>query len=195
MTPVRSALGVFLVLLIAAGCGSSAARITAKELPTLVLQPRDLPAAFERFDEGAQVSLDRVPGPRYDTSRFGRAGGWKARYQRPGTTSTRGPLVVESRADVFAHSSGARDDLAAYRDQFVHSVGAHLLRAPALGDEAVAMTQLRPGTPGTRYYSIAWRTANATGSVTANGFDGRFTFAQALALARAAERHMARAAV
>jgi hypothetical protein len=191
---VRYALAVFLVVVVAAGCGSSAARITAKQLPTLVLQPRDLPSAFERFDEGAQVSLDRVPGPRYDTARFGRQGGWKARYRRAGTTVTPGPLVVESRADVFGSSSDARDDLAAYRDQFAHAVAAHLLRAPRLGDEAVAMTQLQPGTPGVRYYSIAWRNANATGSVTASGFDGRLTFAQALALARAAERHMARAA-
>jgi hypothetical protein len=191
---VRSALAVFLVVVVAAGCGSSAARITAKQLPTLVLQPHDLPSAFERFDEGAQVNLDRVPGPRYDTARFGRQGGWKARYRRAGTTATRGPLVVESRADVFGSSSDARDDLAAYRDQFAHAVAAHLLRAPQLGDDAVAMTQLQPGTPGVRSYSIAWRDANATGSVTANGFDGRLTFAQALALARAAERHLARAA-
>jgi hypothetical protein len=190
---VRSALAVFLVVVVAAGCGSSAARITAKQLPTLVLQPGDL-SAFERFDEGAQVNLDRVPGPRYDTARFGREGGWKARYRRDGTTATPGPLVVESRADVFGSSSDARDDLAAYRDQFAHAVAAHLLRAPHLGDGAVAMTQLQPGTPGVRYYSIAWRVANATGSVTANGFDGRITFAQAIALARAAERHMAQAA-
>ena len=194
MARVRAALAVCLVVFLSAGCGSGAAPITAKELPTLVLQPRDLSAAFERFDEGAQASLDRVPGPRFDTTRFGREGGWKARYQRAGTASTPGPLVVESRADVFAHSSGAGDDLAAYRDQFAHSVGAHLLHVPVLGDEAVAMTQLRAGTPRTRTYSIAWRVANATGSVTANGFDGRFTFAQAIALARAAERHMARAA-
>ena len=190
---MRSALAVFLVVVVVAGCGSSAARITAKQLPTLVLQPADL-SAFERFDEGAQVNLDRVPGPRYDTARFGRQGGWKARYRRAGTTATQGPLVVESRADVFGSSSNARDDLAAYRDQFAHAVAAHLLRAPHLGDDAVAMTQLQPGTPGVRYYSIAWRVANATGSVTANGFDGRITFAQVIALARAAERHMAKAA-
>ena len=98
---MRYALAVFLVVVVAAGCGSSAARITAKQLPPLGLQPRDLPSAFERFDEGAQVSLDRVPGPRYDTARFGRQGGWKARYRRAGTTATPGPLVVESRADVF----------------------------------------------------------------------------------------------
>jgi hypothetical protein len=191
---VRSALAVFLVIVVAAGCGSSAARITAKQLPNLVLQPDDLSSAFQRFDEGAQVNLDRVPGPRYNTARFGRQGGWKARYRRAGTTATPGPLVVESRVDVFGNSSDAQDDLAAYRDQFAHAVAAHLLRATHVGDDAVAMTQLQPGPPGVRYYSIAWRTANATGSLTASGFDGRLAFAQAIALARAAERHMARAA-
>jgi hypothetical protein len=192
MEQVRPALAVFLVLVAAAGCGSSAARLTAKQLPTLVLQPGDLPADFQRFDEGRQVSLDRVPGPRYETARFGREDGWKARYRRAGTSATSGPLVVESRADVFASPSGAQDDLAAYRYQFEHAVAATLIQAPSLGDGAVAMTQLQPGTPGIRYYSIAWRNSNATGSVTANGFAGRLTFAQAVALARAQERRMAR---
>ena len=192
MAHLRPALAVLLVLVVAAGCGSSA-RVTAKQLPTLVLQPRDLPAPFERFDEGQQVNLDRVPGPRYETTRFGREGGWKARYRRAGTTATPGPLVVESRADVFGSSADARDDLSAYRDQFEHAVGARLLPPPSLGDAAVVMTQRQPGTPPIRYYSIAWRDANATGSVTANGFDGRLTLAQAVALARAQERRMARA--
>jgi len=191
---VRSALGVLLVLVVVTGCGSSAARVAVKQLPTLVLQPGDLPPAFARFDEGEQVSLDRVPGPRYDPARFGRESGWKARYRRPGTATTPGPLVVESRADVFANSSGASDDLSAYRDQFVHAVAAHLIQAPRIGDGAIAMTQLQPGTPGVRFYSIAWRDANVTGSVTANGFQGRLTLAQTLALAQAQERHIAAAA-
>ena len=191
---MRSALGVLLVLVVAAGCGSNSARIAVKQLPMLVLQPADLPPAFARFDEGEQVSLDRVPGPRYNPARFGRENGWKARYRRPGTTATPGPLVVESRADVFASSSGARDDLSAYRDQFEHAVAAHLIQAPRIGDSVVAMTQLQPGNPGIRFYSIAWRDANVTASVTANGFQGRLTLAQALALAQAQERHMAAAA-
>ena len=191
---MRSALGVLLVLVVVTGCGSSAARVAVKQLPTLVLQPGDLPPAFARFDEGEQVSLDRVPGPRYDPARFGRESGWKARYRRPGTATTPGPLVVESRADVFASSSGASDDLSAYRDQFVHAVAAHLIQAPRIGDGAIAMTQLQPGTPGVRFYSIAWRDANVTGSVTANGFQGRLTLAQTLALAQAQERHIAAAA-
>ena len=191
---MRSALGVLLVLVVVTGCGSSTARVAVKQLTTLVLQPGDLPPAFARFDEGEQVSLDRVPGPRYDPARFGRESGWKARYRRPGTATTPGPLVVESRADVFASSSGASDDLSAYSDQFVHAVAAHLIQAPRIGDGAVAMTQLQPGTPGVRFYSIAWRDANVTGSVTANGFQGRLTLAQTLALAQAQERHMAAAA-
>jgi hypothetical protein len=194
MPQMRAALGFLLLLGVAAGCGSSGAKVTTKELATLVLQPRDVPAVFERFDEGRQVNLDRVAGPRFDVTRYGREDGWKARYRRAGTATTSGPLVIESRVDVFKSDSGARDDLAAYRYQFAHSVAAKLIVAPKLGDGAVAMTQEQAGTPGVRYYSIAWRNANATGSVTANGFEGRLTLAQTVALARAQEGRMARAA-
>jgi hypothetical protein len=191
---VRRAPFVVVVLALAAGCGSSGSRVSVQQLPKLVLQPSDVPAAFERFDEGAQVNLDRVPGPRYDTTRFGREGGWKARYRRAGSAQTEGPLVVESRADVFGKASGADDDLAAYRDQFAHAVGARIIAAPKLGDSAVAMTQLQAGSPGVRYYSIAWRDTNATGSIVASGFEGKLTLADAAALARKQEHRMAAAA-
>jgi hypothetical protein len=183
---VRLALAAALVLALAA-CGSSASTIAKAELPKLVLQPTDLPGAFSRFDEGAQVQVDAIAGPRRDTARFGREGGWKARYHRAGTGTTRGALVIESRVDVFGDAGGAGKDLAAYRAQLA-GLGGRPLAAPELGDAAVASTQLQAG--GIRFYTIAWRDRNATASVTVDGFDGQVTLADALALARRQDRRL-----
>jgi hypothetical protein len=183
---VRLALAVLLVLTVGA-CGGSASRIDKAQLPKLVLQPSDLPRAFSRFDEGAQVQADAVAGPRRDAARFGREGGWKARYHRAGTGTTRGALVVESRADVFGDAAGAGKDLDAYRAQLAQLHG-RSLAAPKLGDAAAASTQLQAG--GIRFYTIAWRDRNTTASVTVDGFDGKVTLADALALARLQERRL-----
>src|SRR4051794_39242643 len=108
---MRLALPLVTVVLLAACGGGGDDVVTPKQLPKLVLQPPDLPGAFTAFDVGRQVRLDQVAGPRADPSRFGREGGWKARYNRPGSPTTRGPLVVESRADVFKDAAGAAKDL------------------------------------------------------------------------------------
>jgi hypothetical protein len=183
---VRLALAASLVLMLAA-CGSSASTLDKAQLPKLVLQPSDLPGAFSRFDEGAQVQADAVTGPRHDPVRFGREGGWKARYHRAGTGATRGALVVESRADVFGDAGGAGKDLDAYRAQLAQLRGRRLA-APKLGEAAVASTQLQAG--GIRFYTIAWRDRNTTASVTVDGFDGKVTLDDALALARLQERRL-----
>jgi len=174
-----------------AGCGSSGPTIPKSALSRLVLAPRDV-RPLVAFDVGPQVRLDNLAGPRKDPSRFGREGGWKARYRRSGSTATKGPLVVESRADLFSSSSGAKKDLRAYEDDFRGTIAsAPTLRdfvdAPAnLGDEASAMTIRQPGAAGAsvRFYRIAWRDHNATASVLVEGFDGKVSFAEASALAR-----------
>ena len=62
-----------------------------------------------------------------------------------------------------------------------------------LGDEAVAITVVQPGGKPVRSFLIAWRERNATGSVTANGFEGRIHLGDILRLARIQEARMARA--
>ena len=119
------------------------------------------------------MQIDAVAGPRADERRFGRVGGWKARFHRSGTAATRGPLVVESRADVFGGSGGARDDLDAYRTQFEQTRAARVVPVGKVGDAAVASTQLQSGALRVRFYTIAWRDRNVTASVTVNGFDGK----------------------
>ena len=77
------------------------------DLPNVVLQPADLAGSFEQFDEGRQASADQPEGARADATRFGRIDGWKSRYRRRGGVEIRGPLVIESRADLFKSSGGA----------------------------------------------------------------------------------------
>jgi hypothetical protein len=179
-------------------CGSGAA-IPEQALGKLVLAPRDVPA-LRVFDAGRQVRLDNLAGPRRDPTRYGREGGWKARYRRADTHANEGPLVVESRADLFSSSSGAKRDLGAYGDEFTQMIASapqlrRRLAPPAgLGDAALAMTISQPGSPAVQFFRVAWRDHNATASVLVEGFQGKLAFADAVALARRQEAHLRAAA-
>jgi hypothetical protein len=176
-------------LALVAGCGHGGGpESVQKSLPSLVLQPSDLPPTFTRFDVGRIANLDVHPGPRADPHRFGRKGGWKARYKRSGSPTTRGPLVVESRADLFGGPGGAAKDLAAYEEEF--SQTGRSLTPPRLGAEARAMT-FRQG--AVQFLTVAWRERNATGSVLVEGFAGHVELADALALARRQEARISAA--
>ena len=179
-------------MVLVAGCGGGGT-VPPSKVSKLVLQSADLHGPFTAFDVGRQTQLDRVPGPRSDPERFGREGGWKARYNRPGSAATRGPLVVESRADVFKDAAGATKDLAAYRAQFARQSGARPIRVERLGAGTVAVVQQGAGQPATRLISVAWRDGNVTASVTVNGFAAGLQQADAMTLARAQERRIAAA--
>jgi len=168
--------------------GADSPAIDRSELRGIVLQQEDLPAAFTRFDEGQQGIADQPAGDRADPTRFDRIEGWKARFRREGATAaTKGPLVVESLADVFEGASGAKDELAAHRTGLAE--GWRALEDPALGDEALATT-LTQGEA--RFYLIVWRRDNATASINVNGFE--VTLEDALALARKQELRIEAAA-
>jgi len=187
-----------------AGCSplgddSAEPAIPETSLSAVVLQPEDLGDDFSRFDEGPLAIADAPAGERADPERFDRIGGWKARYRRPGSAVTAGPLVVESRADLFETSSGAERELGAHRDelepQALHPSGADLVEVEELGDEAVALTQGSGDAPGTVVsHTVAWRYRNVSASVTANGFRGKLRLAHVLGLARAQQRRLAGAA-
>jgi hypothetical protein len=177
-------------LALLAGCGGGEKTVPPSQLSKLVLQAADLHGPYTAFDVGRQTQLDLVPGPRSDPQRFGREGGWKARYHRPGSATTRGPLVVESRADVFKDAAGATKDLAAYRAQFARQPAARRLKVAPVGAETAAVLQQGAGT---RFISVAWRDGNVTASVTVNGFAAGLRQADAVALARAQERRIAAA--
>ena len=175
--------------------GGDEARVETRHLPRLVLQPADLSGAFVRYDEGRLAQADLPPGERADAGRFGREGGWKARYRRPGTRTTRGPLVVESRVDVFADAGGAEDDFGAYERELSGGDAREALhRAPDLGDDAIAVGHLQAALNPVQFYTVAWRDGNVVASVSANGFAGKLVFRDVLTLARKQQRRIAAAA-
>jgi hypothetical protein len=196
-------LSVAACLLVIAGCsfdgGNEEATFEVGQLESLVLQPRDLPRAFVRFDEGRQLSADQPPG-RADLGRFGRKEGWKARYRRPGSRQTRGPLVIESRADLFESSEGAKDELEAAEDELSSGEGAQIasltsVDAPRLGDDSFALSGAQQGFGGgVRFFLIAWREDNLTAAILANGFEGRFILSDAVRLARRQQARIAQRA-
>ena len=185
-----------LAVLAFAGCspGSEEASLDRGELGQLVLQPGDLPQVFVRFDEGRQINADSPGGRRADRARFGRVEGWKARYRRAGTLQTAGPLVVESRADLFDSTGGAKDDLEAARaDMRDSQLGWKPIDEPGLGDESFAGTAVQSGVSQVRHYQVVWRSDNASASLTVNGFEGKLALADALELARKQQRRISRA--
>jgi hypothetical protein len=178
---------VLVLSLVLAGCsltGDDASSVSQDDLGQLVVQPEDLPSAFVRFDEGRQSLAESGGNP----TRFGRVDGWKARYRRDGTTATRGPLVVASLVDLFESSGGASDHLEALRAERTSAeAGWKPVEGADLGDESVALT-VEQG--GVRSYVVAWRDGEVTVSVDVNGFDGKLTLADALALAEKQARRI-----
>jgi hypothetical protein len=180
-----------------AGCsGGDGTTIPRDRLARLVLQPSDLPRGYSEFDSGRQVRADAHPGPREDRERFGRVDGWKARYRWVGARSAHRPVVLESRADLFENGAGAKKDLGAYRDELEApppGSGARVteLDSPKLGDDAIAF---RSKQGSLVLVTVAWRRANATASVLAEGFVGRLEPRDVYALARRQARHLDRAA-
>lgn len=191
---MRSALGTALLLVVAAGCNvgddaEQSSSITKGELSRLVLQPRDVPGVFIQFDRGRQITADQPSGARSNPGRFGRLEGWKARYRRRGSGETRGPLVIESRADLFESSEGATEELEA-----IDEPGFRPVDAPRVGDEARAWSSFPGGAGTVRYYLVAWREDNVTALLLASGFEGKITLPDVLELARKQQRRMALAA-
>lgn len=184
--------GALVVLaLLVAGCRNGERTLAAAQLPNLVLQPADLPQTFTQFDEGAQASADAPQGTRADPARFGREGGWKARYRRSDNQDTSGVLVVESRVDLFEGQDGAEADLDAFRSDLGR---ARALSAPELGDAAAATTLRQTGIIDVRYYTVVWRYRNVTASVLVSGFEGRVALDDALTLAERQQRRIENAA-
>jgi hypothetical protein len=173
-------------------CGGGKTTPVAK-LPQLVLQQDDLSPEFAQFDSGRQVRADQPAGERADEARFGRLGGWKARYRRSGSRATTGPLVVESRADAFKTSDGAKEELDAIAAEWKAAGTAANVGAP-LGDAAVASSVGQgAGAFATRFLEVAWRYRNVVGFVSVTGFERKVALKDALRLAHEQQLRMAAA--
>ena len=194
-SPVRGVVALLaLAAVLLAGCDTQAT-IAKDKLSALVLSQKDMPSGFSEFYNGPQVRLDNQGTVRSDASRNGREGGWIARLRRTDPGQTQGPLVIESRADLF-NSGGATSDLAAYRVLFSKTSGTDLkaVAVSGLGDEAAGITFTQPGGRTLRYYRIAWRYRNATASVLVEGFDGELSLNDAETVARKQQARMQGAA-
>lgn len=183
-----------LIAVVVVGCSltgddDGTATISRTELPRLVLLPRDLPRVFVQFDGGPQGRADLPVGERSDPLRFGREAGWKSRFRRPGSVATRGPLVIESRADLFESSEGAQQDL----DALEMSGFSEEEQPPDLGDEARALVSPEGPSQTVRYFLIAWRDDNVLATVFVNGFQGKITLRDATVLAQKMHARIARA--
>ena len=82
MTRLVASLTLLAGVVALAGCSGGDERIEADSARRLVLQAEDVPREFERFDFGRTAQADLPAGARADPARFGREGGWKARYRR-----------------------------------------------------------------------------------------------------------------
>jgi hypothetical protein len=187
-------LTLVLCVLLLAACGNSGGKgVSTKHMSKLVLAAGDLPSGFSAFANGPTVGLDTRGTSRSDPARFGREGGWVIRLHRSGSAATRGPLVVASTVDVFKDSTGAKRDLSRFGSQFGQIAGLEAIKAPKLGDAAVAGTGVQAGALSVRTYIIGWRERNATATLTVNGFDGKLALKDVVRLARRQERRLARA--
>ena len=190
-TSSRRAAAVLAVAVLA-GCAGDGAKVDENELRSTVLQPSDLGRPFVRFDYGPITSFESS-GLRQRLDRFGREGGWKARYRRPGSLATRGPLVVVSMVDLFDSEGGAERDLDAYRTGLARRGTA--VQAPPAGDESVATTLRQRGAAfSLRFFTVAWRDGNVTASVDVQGFDGKVARADVVDLVEKQQRRIEAAA-
>ncbi len=191
----RSIALVLLASLLAACAGEAKDEqlLTEETLPRVVLQPADLTGSWTRFDEGRQLRADALPGRRGDTARFDRQDGWKARYRRPGSPDTAGPLVIESRADLFADVSGAEEDFgAAIEDLERVAAPSRPVEVVELGDEARSVESGSSEAGQFKTVTIVWREQNVVAMLTANGFSGKLASADVVALARKQQQRLVR---
>jgi hypothetical protein len=188
---------IIALLTVAAGCAGSDAEertVPPSQLRFLVLQPTDLPRVFTRFDEGPVRIADTPPGPRGDPARFGREGGWIARYRRHGSATTEGPLVVESRVDLFEDEGGAQEEFDAYREELEGQlgIGGRRLEPSDLGAEAFGISSGGGASNTVRFFRVVWRDENVAASLNLNGFRG-LRLSHVLDLARKQQQRIERA--
>ncbi len=182
---------VLLSTWVAASACTGAALISSDRASSLVLQPSDVPPGLARFDWGPEEPAGRASRTRRLP---GLVAGWVARYRNVEPSDTEGPLVVESRVEVFAEE----DEAGARLDPLISSTAprGRSVAGPKIGERTTLRTFTQRATPlDVRYFVIVWRHANTIASITVQGFDGRVHVGDAISLAQTQQRRMARASV
>ena len=163
--------------------GDDVRAVRQGQLSGAVLKRADLPSVFVPFDDGPIQAVDRPRG----------RSGWKARFRRPGSTATRGPLVIESRVDLVADEDAAAGALGRVERSLL-SGGADAVEAPAIGAGSIAVRQHEAAVTPVDLFTVAWHDANVVASVTVSGFAGKIRVEDAVDLARKQQRRIAAAA-
>ncbi len=192
------AIGLVACAPVLAACGTQAAKpLPHDRLQSLVLQPSDLSPTLSRFSFGRELRSEQSPVFSGDPSRFGRQGGWIARYRRRGNPKAHGPLTIVSAVEMFGRSAGASQYLGAQEKREKTSASAAGLKevsTPSIGAESHALASARAPRGSVRYVVVTWRNGRFVGSVAASGYAELMSARDVLALARSQEKRLERAA-
>jgi hypothetical protein len=183
--------GCIAAVLVLAACDAGTTPVPTSKVNQLTLTEQDLPG-FLAFYKGPQVQLDNQGTNRTNASRFGREGGSIIRLHPADSTQTNGALVIESRADLFKDSDGAKSDFALYQALLKRPTGSGVsqISIPGLTQDSIGVTFTEAGGRTLRFFRIAWRDRNVTAAITVEGFDGSVSQDQAIALAKKQENHI-----
>ncbi|MDP8956118.1 MAG: hypothetical protein M3N24_04060 [Actinomycetota bacterium] len=185
---MKIAIALLLICAVASACTGSTL-ISSERASSLVLQPGDVPPGLARFDFGPENPQGR---PFAGNREAGLRAASVARYRQVDPSDTEGPVVVESRAEVFA----GKDEASAQLERKISAAAprGRPVSVPKIGDQTVARTFTQRATPvDARFFVIVWQHVNAVGLITVQGFDGNVQLRDAVSLALAQQRRMARA--
>jgi hypothetical protein len=183
------ALGMALVVgLAACGSGGAAKTLHPAQLSKIVLQLSDLSGNYSVMENGHGAQFEVPPGQ----AARARTNGWIARYRVDNTS--RVPLLVQSRVDVYPSEADARKQLADYAVSFnkTNGNGGGPTAVPAIGDGAQAFSLEQGTAPNlTHFFGIAWRHRNLVCFLQTEGVGRSATLAGTVALARAQDKRVA----
>jgi hypothetical protein len=191
--PARSGTATTAPSVVATDRGPDALTLLA-DLGAIALQSEDLAelgGAFEAFDVGETSLIDSLPPPQSARDRFGRLGGWKARYRQSPQITT-GILVVDSRIDLFPDAGAAASDVNAYVQRYTAqaSTAGVPTASPPIGDATITLAIVPSDIAQVRSAMIAWRHGPFTGQVVVSGLGNVDPAAAVKMLAEAVDQRM-----
>ncbi len=193
-----AAIGLVACALVLVACGGRAAKpLSDDQLQSLVLQPSDLPSQLARFSFEREIRSEQDAVLGGDPTRFGRQGGWVARYRRRGNPRAQGPLTVVSTVEMFGRSASASRYLGAQEEREKTSAptaGLKKVSVPSIGAESHALASARAPRGSVRYVVVTWRDGRFVGSVAASGYAELMSVLDVVALARSQEKRVEKTA-
>ena len=165
-------LAVFAVLVVATAAVGAP---TIRDPKTMVLRPADMPVDFKqtktRYVSNTQAS--REASVKKNLTALGRVQGYEATYEKQ---SSKGILVVVSRASTYRTAAGARQSMALDVRGAKKARGLdfrEVALASKLGDEArMYRATVRQNRTTVEVYTLAWRSGRVYAAVIGTGLAG-----------------------